>query len=314
MKHFKTVTSMVISIIIIFSISICTFAASTVNVQIGVDEWGDDGHYTETINIVSVTNVSRILDKIEHPVPNFSNDFIYLEVIDSTTITTLYDLDMVFVHKVEYRDGKYQVIKDYNQDDEHLVVEETGYEYYTKGSYIKLNEPGEYIIDALYSGSMDVGNIAYIKIVPGTVDTSKDAVPTASKIVVDGKSISFDAYNIDGNNYFKLRDLAMVVTDTKKQFDVTWDSEKKTIDLVSNKAYTVVGGELAKGDGTKKKAALSTSDIYKDGEIVKLTAYNIKGNNYFKLRDIAKAFNIGVKWNSETKTVEIDTNSDYIDE
>lgn len=33
-----------------------------------------------------------------------------------------------------------------------------------------------------------------------------------------------------------------------------------------------------------------------------------------KLRDIAKAFNIGVTWNGETKTVEIDTNSGYVDE
>lgn len=310
MKNIKRFISVFVSIFIIFSISAYAFGASTANIQIEVDDWQGDRFVPITVDFVSVTNVSRKLDKIEHPVPNFSKYFVYLEVTGSTTITTLEDEDEVYVCKVEYSDGDYQVIREYYQDDEHKVVEESGYEYYTKGSYIKLTEPGEYIVYGSYCGSLDLGSIAYIKIVPD----AKKAVPTTSKIIADGKEISFDAYNIDGNNYFKLRDLAMVVSGTNKQFDVVWNGEKKTIDLISNKAYTPVGGELAKGDGTIKKAVLSTSDIYRDGELVKLTAYNINGNNYFKLRDVAKVFNIGVTWDSETKTVGIDTNSDYIDE
>ena len=31
------------------------------------------------------------------------------------------------------------------------------------------------------------------------------ATTTTSSVLVDGKSVTFDAYNINGNNYFKLR-------------------------------------------------------------------------------------------------------------
>lgn len=74
-----------------------------------------------------------------------------------------------------------------------------------------------------------------------------------------------------------------------------------------------VGGEMAKGDGSEKNAALSISPVYKDGQRLYLTAYNINGNNYFKLRDIGKAFNFGVSWDRAANTVVIDTAVSYED-
>jgi len=35
--------------------------------------------------------------------------------------------------------------------------------------------------------------------------------PTTSKVLVNGKIVEFEAYNINGYNYFKLRDLAQAV-------------------------------------------------------------------------------------------------------
>lgn len=143
-------------------------------------------------------------------------------------------------------------------------------------------------------------------------DQALIAAPTASKVLVNGRSISFDAYTIDGNNYFKLRDLAKAVNGTQKQFDVTWDGEKNIINLISQKAYTAAGGEMMPGDGKEKTPVLNTSIIYKDGVEIPLNAYTINGNNYFKLRDIAQAFNIGVAWDGTTNTIAIDTTTDYV--
>ena len=47
------------------------------------------------------------------------------------------------------------------------------------------------------------------------------AKPTESNVLVNGVSKSFDAYNINGSNYFKLRDLAYVLNGTEKQFEIT---------------------------------------------------------------------------------------------
>ncbi len=137
------------------------------------------------------------------------------------------------------------------------------------------------------------------------------AIPTASKVMVNGKSVLFEAYLINGNNYFKLRDMATVVSGTTKQFEVGWDGSKNAINLLSSKPYTVVGGELAKGDGKNKSGNPTTSKIYKDGKEIKLTAYTINGNNYFKLRDLAQVFDIGVTWDNSTKTIGIDTSIGY---
>ncbi len=137
------------------------------------------------------------------------------------------------------------------------------------------------------------------------------AVTTSSKVLVNGSAVEFDAYNIGNHNYFKLRDVAQVVSGSDKQFEVTWDSEKNAINLISGQAYTAAGGELSKGDGAAKNATLSTSTIYKDGTVVLLTAYTIDGSNYFKLRDLGQAFDFNVSWDAASNAVTIDTTSHY---
>lgn len=144
-------------------------------------------------------------------------------------------------------------------------------------------------------------------------ESTNNAKPTASKVLVNGKAVEFDAYTINNNNYFKLRDLAQAVNKTDKNFEVTWDGKNNAINLISNKPYTPAGGELVKGDGKAKAATLSTAKIFKDGKEISLTAYTINGNNYFKLRDIAKAFDIGVTWDGTTNTVGIDTSISYVE-
>jgi hypothetical protein len=138
------------------------------------------------------------------------------------------------------------------------------------------------------------------------------AAPTSSKVLVNRKAISFEAYNINGSNYFMLRDLAMAVNGTEKQFEVGWDGTKNAINLTANKAYTPTGSELAiSAKPTVKEAKPTSSKIYLNSQEVKFTAYNIGGSNYFKLRDIAKVINFGVAWDGNNNTIGIDTSVVY---
>lgn len=137
------------------------------------------------------------------------------------------------------------------------------------------------------------------------------ASPTAATVTVNGKAVAFDAYNIQGSNYFKLRDLAFTLNGTAKQFSVGWDGANNAISLTSGQAYTADGTEMAgKGSGTKT-ASPTNAKIYLNGKEAAFTAYNIVGNNHFKLRDIGKAFDFAVTWDDGTKTIAIDTAVGY---
>ena len=62
-------------------------------------------------------------------------------------------------------------------------------------------------------------------------DKSKTYKDTTSKIFVDGKEVTLKGYNIEGSNYFKLRDLASALN-----FDV--DYRNKQIYIEPGNAYT----------------------------------------------------------------------------
>ncbi len=139
------------------------------------------------------------------------------------------------------------------------------------------------------------------------------ASPSSADVLVNGKKTAFEAYQIAGSNYFKLRDLAMALVGTDRSFDVGWDAAKKAIGLTSGTPYKPVGGELAprSGQAAAKSALQTSSKLYVDGREVALVAYNIDGNNYFKLRDIAKLFDFGVTWDPKRSLVGIDTSVSY---
>ena len=57
------------------------------------------------------------------------------------------------------------------------------------------------------------------------------AEPSVNKVYVDGEQANVAAYGINGNNYFKLRDLAAILSGTDAQFEVTWDRATGSITL-----------------------------------------------------------------------------------
>ena len=138
------------------------------------------------------------------------------------------------------------------------------------------------------------------------------ARPTSSAVIVNGENVPFDAYNINDNNYFKIRDVAYALSGSEKQFDTIWDAESSAIRLASDTPYTIVGGEM-RGKGIENKLPVPTqSRILLDEQEIKFTAYNIDGNNYFKLRDIAETFDFLLAWDGENNTITIDTSEWYV--
>ena len=125
-------------------------------------------------------------------------------------------------------------------------------------------------------------------------------------VTVDGKAVDIGAYNIGGSNYFKLRDIAYVLSGTAAQFDVSYDAASRTVAVVTGKAYTPTGGELAKG-AAAAECVKSTQKLTVNGRSASADAYTIGGSNHLALRDIAKLAGFAVGYDRASRTVSITT-------
>lgn len=137
------------------------------------------------------------------------------------------------------------------------------------------------------------------------------ATATESTVTIDGKSVDFSAYNINGNNYFMLRDLAYALSGSDAQFNVTWDELSQTISVTSGEAYSEVGGEMSAKSAREVTTTPSNVTISLDGESITVRAYKIGGNYYVMLRDVAAALDISVTYEANADTISISTTSSY---
>ncbi|MDO4845545.1 MAG: hypothetical protein Q3977_02930 [Oscillospiraceae bacterium] len=136
--------------------------------------------------------------------------------------------------------------------------------------------------------------------------SAEKVVLSKQKLSVDGKAVKCEVYNIDGSNYFKLRDLAQLLDGTAAQFSITWDEKLQTITIQSAKPYEPVGGELEIGSDKSATAKRSGQSILINGKTAdNLTAYNIGGNNFFRLGQLAGWLYFNVDYNEAADMVSI---------
>lgn len=274
---------------------------------------------------ISISGITGTSDEVY--MTNFLNQPFPTYTAQSPAVITVLEDTMLFVEELVdfYSDGAVDTII---LPHDGYGEEHTGWDECKKGETVTLSEAGIYYVHSQYSG-YSLGKPQLVVFVENST-----AKYTNAKVLVDGKEIAFEAYNVSDNNYFKLRDIATVLSGTSKQFEVTWDEEKGVIDLLSGRTYTPVGGELAVGDKTDKSCSKWYAPIYKDGamispltvtklfdykigeettmsELTYIKAFNISGNNFFKLRDLGKVFNFAVEWDEATQTISIDSTKPY---
>lgn len=135
------------------------------------------------------------------------------------------------------------------------------------------------------------------------------AVPTRQHLMVDGVERSAEIYNIDGANYFKLRDLALLLRDTGSRFSVEYDSTRNAVEIETGVPYGGAGSEASRPSSAESDAVPSSQRIEIDGKAVSLSGFNIGGANYFKLRDLGKALNFDVAYNASMDTMIVHSRS-----
>ena len=141
-----------------------------------------------------------------------------------------------------------------------------------------------------------------------------NAEPTPDKLYVGDQLQTPAIYKIGDNNYFMLRDVAMLLNGTEKQFFVDYDNTLKAVMLTTGQPYVPNGTESTSQAVSGKYAEISPNTIYINGvKVDNMTVYQIDGSNYFKLRDLGKALDFYVGWDNSTKSVTISGSQGYQD-
>lgn len=133
-----------------------------------------------------------------------------------------------------------------------------------------------------------------------TKTEAKDVKATTQKVKLDGKDVVIYGYNIDGYNYFKLRDLAAVLKDTKAKFGVEYKDAMVT--LTKGSDYKVAETDQ-KEVKAMSKGMLTNDKVMVGDKALTATAYKIDSSNYYKLRDLGEALGFGVDYDKATRTV-----------
>lgn len=136
----------------------------------------------------------------------------------------------------------------------------------------------------------------------------KTAAPTSQEIhmvLENGASYKLPdrelpVYNIDSSNYMKIRDIGYLL-----DFYVTYDTSKQAVSITTNKHND--GVQVSSGAATQaQKAIPASAALYVDGnKKTGLTMYNIAGNNYVKLRDLAKTVDFSCCYNKYENSVDL---------
>jgi len=135
------------------------------------------------------------------------------------------------------------------------------------------------------------------------------AVPSNAQLILNGDGSPLSAYMINDLHYFKLRDIAFLLRETGRQFQVSWNAGDNAIYLTSAIAYSPQGGELSLAVEGERPYKPTPSKVFLDGVSHSFESYFIDGFNYFKLRDLAELIGFDVEWIGETRTVIIDTDA-----
>lgn len=144
-----------------------------------------------------------------------------------------------------------------------------------------------------------------------TYASKLNTMPSTQVIKVNGEVLNQNvrAYNINGNNYFGLRDLAALITYGGKGVNVNYYPERNTAIISLNQ-----GGQAFVNSGSTppiRQIIPSNTKIYIGDRRLNANAYLINSSNYFKLRDLLSALDVNVVYNPADNSMDIQPGKPY---
>ena len=155
-----------------------------------------------------------------------------------------------------------------------------------------------------------------VTLIPTAFAESKtvDAVKNTKKVTLDGEEVMVGAYDVEGYNYLKLRDVAAILNTKKCQFNVGFDAPSKLITVELAKGYEKVEGDLAEIKDEKAKAIVSVKKILVNGEEKEIKTALINEYNYMQLRDLGSLVGLDVKYDKVNKVIMLKSDAEAKEE
>lgn len=122
------------------------------------------------------------------------------------------------------------------------------------------------------------------------------------KVSIGQANIDLPSIVYNNENYVKLRDFSILLTNIDKDFKLLYNNKNKQISAITAYPYEPIGDELQKLDKVKS-ATISDARFDIDNINHDLSAILIAGHNYFRLRDLAEVFNIEITYDISERTV-----------
>lgn len=232
-----------------------------------------------------------------------ANPALYQSILNNTSYCEAYrDADAKFTAEID----RSRRIVDSNQ--EYLLG---------KGCSVEWTDSGIYLRSGYYGSGLDLNDYSVLTAeLAKTEYTEMDAIlkknspqqptvpttpafPTNDKLSVDGEDAAPAAYKINNANYFKLRDLAMLLNNSNAQFSVDYNGEINAVMITTGQPYRPQGGELNTVPSAAAPAMPSNDAVYINGVKTDLTAYKIAGANYYGIRELGRALGFNVGWTGE---------------
>lgn len=155
-----------------------------------------------------------------------------------------------------------------------------------------------------------------VTLIPTAFAESKtvEAVKNTKNVTLDGEEVMVGAYDVEGYNYLKLRDVAAILNGKKCQFDVGYDKPTKLITVELAKGYEKLEGDLAEIKDEKAKAIIRVIKILANGEEKEVKTALIDGYNYMQLRDLGSLVGLDVKYDAANKVIMLKSDAEEKEE
>lgn len=127
------------------------------------------------------------------------------------------------------------------------------------------------------------------------------ALYSAQTLVYNGSPVPLDAYNIEGYTYFRLRDLAALLSGSIFRFSLEIDEQAQHVNAVRFQENSDI--LTASGEDFSRSCTQSAWRLMVDGTATDCAVYNIGGHNFYRLRDLAAAIGFAVGYNADTAQV-----------